>query len=112
MVSLIRVKQGYKWYKHFKDGCEDIENDKRSGCISILITDDFGISIGPCHDIFLNVLSTKHVGAKSVLPCVLSMLTVFFDLNGIVYHEVLPQRKTVNKEYYLQVQRRLHEVIQ
>ena len=39
------------------------------------------------------------------------MLTVFFDFNGIVHHEFLPRGQTVNKEYYLQVQRRLREAI-
>lgn len=39
------------------------------------------------------------------------MLTVFFDFNGIVHHEFLKQGQTVNKEYYLQVLRRLREAI-
>ena len=39
------------------------------------------------------------------------MLTVFFDFNGIVHHELSPRGQTVNKKYYLQVQRRLREVI-
>ena len=39
------------------------------------------------------------------------MLTVFFDFNGIVHHEFLPRGQTVNKEYYLQVQRPLRETI-
>jgi len=39
------------------------------------------------------------------------MLIVFFDFNGIVHHKFLPQGQTINKEYYLQVQRRLREAI-
>lgn len=39
------------------------------------------------------------------------MLTVFFNFNGIVHHEFLPQGQKVNKEYYLQVQRGLREAI-
>ena len=39
------------------------------------------------------------------------MLNVFFDFNGIVHHEFLPRDQTVNKEYYLEVQRRLREAI-
>ena len=39
------------------------------------------------------------------------MLTVFFDFNGIVHHEFSPRGQMVNKEYYLQVQRRLREAI-
>ena len=39
------------------------------------------------------------------------LLTVFFDYNGVVHHELLPQGRTVNKEYYLEVLRQLGEVI-
>ncbi|UYV78460.1 hypothetical protein LAZ67_16001476 [Cordylochernes scorpioides] len=39
------------------------------------------------------------------------LLTVFFDCRGVVHHEFLPQGRTVNKEYYLQVMRNLHEAI-
>ncbi|UYV82243.1 PlexA [Cordylochernes scorpioides] len=39
------------------------------------------------------------------------LLTVFFDCRGVVHHEFLPQGRTVNKEYYLQVMRNLREVI-
>ena len=38
-------------------------------------------------------------------------LTVFFDYNGVVHHEFMPQGRTVNKEYYLEVMRRLREAI-
>jgi len=59
----------------------------------------------------------KHSGwpkpkkARQVRWNVKVMLTVFFDFNGIVRHEFLPQGRTINKEYYLQVQRRLREAI-
>ncbi|UYV71132.1 RAD54L2 [Cordylochernes scorpioides] len=39
------------------------------------------------------------------------LLTVFFDFRGVVHHEFLPQGRTVNKEYYLQVMRNLREAI-
>ena len=39
------------------------------------------------------------------------LLTVFFDCNGMVHHEFLPQGRTVNKEYYLEVMCRLREAI-
>ena len=35
------------------------------------------------------------------------LLTVFFDCNGVVYHEFLPQGRKVNKEYYLEVMHRI-----
>ena len=39
------------------------------------------------------------------------LLTVFFDCNGVVHYEFLPQGCTVNTEYYLEVMRRLCEAI-
>ena len=39
------------------------------------------------------------------------LLTAFFDCNGLVHHEFLPQGRTVNKEYYVEVMCRLSEVI-
>jgi hypothetical protein len=39
------------------------------------------------------------------------MLTVFFDSEGVVHHESLPQSKTVTKEYYVEVMKRLCEAI-
>ncbi|XP_053965880.1 uncharacterized protein LOC128868138 [Anastrepha ludens] len=39
------------------------------------------------------------------------LLTVFFDCRGAVHHEFLPQGKTVNKEYYLQVMSNLRKAI-
>jgi len=39
------------------------------------------------------------------------MLAVFFYSEGIVRYEFLPQGRTVNKEYYLEVMERLHEAV-
>ena len=39
------------------------------------------------------------------------LLTVFFDCNGVVYHEFLSEGRTVNKEYCLEVMRLLCEAI-
>ena len=39
------------------------------------------------------------------------LLTVFFDCNGVVLYEFLPQGRTVNKEYYHEVMRRWCEAI-
>lgn len=41
------------------------------------------------------------------------MVTVFFEVNGIMHYEFLPQDQMINKEYYLRVLlRRLREAIQ
>ncbi|UYV75720.1 hypothetical protein LAZ67_13001110 [Cordylochernes scorpioides] len=49
--------------------------------------------------------------ARQVRSNVEVLLTVFFDCRGVVHHEFLPQGRTVNKEYYLQVMRNLREKI-
>ncbi|UYV61163.1 hypothetical protein LAZ67_1003663 [Cordylochernes scorpioides] len=49
--------------------------------------------------------------ARQVRANVKVLLTVFFDCRGVVHHEFLPQGRTVNKEYYLQVMRNLREAI-
>ena len=49
--------------------------------------------------------------AHQVRSNVKVLLTVFFDCNGVVHHEFLPQGRTVNRECYLEVMRRLCEAI-
>ncbi|UYV71381.1 hypothetical protein LAZ67_8002859 [Cordylochernes scorpioides] len=49
--------------------------------------------------------------ARQVRSNVNVLLTVFFDCRGVVHHEFLPQGRTVNKEYYLQVMRNLRKAI-
>ena len=39
------------------------------------------------------------------------MMTVLFDLRGVVHYEFLTPRQTFNKEYYLSVMRCLREAI-
>ena len=54
---------------------------------------------------------TRPKKAHQVRLNVKVLFIVFFDWNGIAHHELLPQGHTVNKEYYLEVMRRLLEVI-
>ncbi|UYV77400.1 CSNK1A1 [Cordylochernes scorpioides] len=49
--------------------------------------------------------------ARRVRSNVKVLLTIFFDCSGVVHHEFLPQGRTVNKEYYLQVMGNLREAI-
>ncbi|UYV65031.1 hypothetical protein LAZ67_3002872 [Cordylochernes scorpioides] len=49
--------------------------------------------------------------ARQVRSNVKVLLTVFFDCRGVVHHEFLPQGRTVNNEYYLQVMSNLREAI-
>lgn len=39
------------------------------------------------------------------------LMTVFFDYNGVVHSEFLPDGQTANREYYLQVMERVREAI-
>ena len=45
--------------------------------------------------------------ALQVRSYVKVLLTVFFDCNGVVHYEFLPQKRMFYKEYYLEVMRRL-----
>ena len=38
-----------------------------------------------------------------------NLLSVFFNCNGVVHHEFLPQGSMVNKKYYIEVMCRLRE---
>ena len=49
--------------------------------------------------------------ARQVHSHVKVMLTVLFDSEGVVHYEFLPQSRTVNKEYYLEVMQRLREAV-
>ena len=49
--------------------------------------------------------------ARQVPSNVKVLLTIFFDCNGVVYHEIFPQCCTVNKEYYLEVMPWLRKAI-
>ena len=84
--------------------------------------DDVGISFCACQAIFTDVFGMKRVAVKigskllnqahRVRPNVKVLLTFFyFDCNGVVHHEYLPQGGTFNKEYYLEVMRWLRKVI-
>ncbi|XP_060845908.1 protein GVQW3-like [Rhopalosiphum padi] len=55
--------------------------------------------------------SPRAKKARQVRSNVKVLLTVFFDFNGIVHQEFLPQGRTVNKEYYFEIMRRLREAI-
>lgn len=55
--------------------------------------------------------SPRPKKARQVRSKIKVMLLVFFDADGIVHHEYTPQGQTVNKEFYLDVMRRLREVV-
>ena len=54
---------------------------------------------------------TTDKKARQVPSIVKVMLTCFFYSHGIVHHKYAPEGRTINKEYYLQVLRRLREAV-
>jgi len=51
--------------------------------------------------------SPRPKKARQVRSKVKVMLTVFFDMEGIVHYKYVPQGQTVNQKFYLQVLKRL-----
>jgi hypothetical protein len=56
--------------------------------------------------------SPRPKKAQRVRRKVKVLLTVFFDYRGIMHHSYAPVGQTVNKEYYLEVIRHLHDAVQ
>ena len=77
------------------------------------------MTLKPKHDIEIKAQSSQWKRPEAQRPKkalqvrsnVKILLPVFFDYNGVVHHEFLPQGCTVNKEYYLEVMPRLREAI-
>ncbi|GFU23059.1 mariner Mos1 transposase [Trichonephila clavipes] len=55
--------------------------------------------------------SPRSKKIRQVQSKIKGMLIVFFDSDGIVHHEYAPQGQTVNKEFNLNVTRRLREAV-
>ena len=55
--------------------------------------------------------SPRPKKARQVRSKVKAMLTVFFDDQGVVHHEYAPEGQTINKQYYLEVLRRLRDAV-
>jgi len=55
--------------------------------------------------------SPRPKKGRQVLSKVKVMLIVFFDMEGIVHYEYIPQGQTVNQQFYLQVLKRLRLAI-
>ena len=49
--------------------------------------------------------------ARQSRSSVKSMLIIFFDYEGVVHHEYAPTGQTINKEYYVQILKRLREAV-
>jgi hypothetical protein len=60
---------------------------------------------------WVSKMSLRPKKARQVRSHVKVMLTVFFDSEGVVHFKFLPQGRTVNKEYYLEVMQCLREAV-
>jgi histone-lysine N-methyltransferase SETMAR len=55
--------------------------------------------------------SLRPKKAKQVRSNVETMLIAFFDVEGLVHHEFLPQRQTMNQTVYITVLQRLRDAV-
>jgi DNA-binding Lrp family transcriptional regulator len=60
---------------------------------------------------WVSKMSPRLKKARQVRSHVKVMLTVFFYSEGVVHYEFLPQGRTVNKEYYVEVMQHLREAV-
>ncbi|GFU44955.1 mariner Mos1 transposase [Trichonephila clavipes] len=170
----------FEWFRRFKEGCQSVNSDPRSGRPSTSRNEDKIAREGSCDEILRKDFNMRRVSAKFV-PRLLTedqqfqrlatpsdlfqsasddsefmkliitgdesgvcgydpetkqqssrwktpgsplpknarqvrskikvMLIVFFDADGIVHHEYAPKGQKVNKEFYLDVMRRLREAV-
>lgn len=55
--------------------------------------------------------SPRPKKARQVRSKIKVMLTVFFDCNGVVYHEYAPEGQNITKDYYLEILRRMRDAV-
>jgi len=55
--------------------------------------------------------SPRPKKARHVKSNVKTMLTAFFDIDGLVHHEYVPRGQVVNKEFYEMVLQRLRDAV-
>jgi len=55
--------------------------------------------------------SPRPKKARLVMSNIKTMLIAFFDIDGLVHHEFVPTRQTVNKEFYKTVLQRLRDAV-
>ena len=61
---------------------------------------------------WMGTSSPRPKKARQTITNVKVMLIVFFDWNGIVHYEFVPRDQTINKDFYLEVLKRLINAVQ
>lgn len=99
--------------------CQELleRSEEDENFLSRIITGDESWVYG--YDIETKVQSSQWVGQRSPRPKkarqvrskVKVMLLVFFDAEGLVHHEYLPEGTTVNQTYYIEVLKRVRDAI-
>ena len=113
--------QVYEWFGRFSQGRVSCQSDPRSGRpstsrnpemvakVCTLIRNDRRLTIREIAeecDISFPAKKARQVRSKTKV-----MLLVFFDHEGIVHYEFAPAGQTINKEYYVEVLKRLREAV-
>ncbi|BFZ02340.1 hypothetical protein BsWGS_05379 [Bradybaena similaris] len=113
--KLLSADQKDNWVSAAADLIDCVENNENF--LKTVITGDESWVYG--YDPETKVQSSQWKTANSPRPKkarmnrsnVKTLLIVFFDYKGIVHHEYAPSGQTVNKEYYIEVLRRLRDAV-
>jgi hypothetical protein len=67
----------------------------------------YDLEAGPQSGTWLSPNKPKAQKVRRQKSWVKTMLTAFFDANGIIHHEFVPEKQIVNAEIYKEVIKRL-----
>ncbi|UYV63956.1 hypothetical protein LAZ67_2006134 [Cordylochernes scorpioides] len=88
-----------------ENGCKKSLPGMRHGCISITRKPNVKSSQ------WIERGEPKPKKARFTKSKVKTLLVTFFYINGLVHHEFIPFGRTINQEVYLEIMRRLREVV-
>jgi len=113
--KLLSAEQKNLRFEIAQDNLEMISNDKN--VLKKIITGDESWVYGYDPKTKRQSLQWKRASsprpkkARQSRSKVKTMLTVFFDYEGVVHHEFAPRGQTINKEYYVKVLSRLRDAV-
>ncbi|XP_020299181.1 putative uncharacterized protein FLJ37770, partial [Pseudomyrmex gracilis] len=113
--KLLMAEQKNLCFEIAQDNLEMISNDEN--VLKKIITGDESWVYGYDPETKRQSSQWKHASsprpkkARQSRSKVKTMLTVFFDYEGVVHHEYAPRGQTITKEYYVEVLKRLHDAV-